>query len=81
MNQASDPGCTHALGESDEVLVVGVHVGDLDVDEQHELVLGLLLLFAHARVDDALRLLAQRRVPRHLVGGTNGDAVNTALPL
>lgn len=46
--------------------MVGVHVGELAVDEQHELVLALLLAGAHVRHDDPLRLLAQARVPGHL---------------
>ena len=33
-----------SLGEADEVLVVSVHVGQLAVDQHHDLVLALLLL-------------------------------------
>ena len=38
-----------SLRESDEVLVVGVHVGQLAVDQHHDLVLALLLLLPEDR--------------------------------
>ena len=56
------------LGESDEVLVVGVHVGELDVHEEQELGLSLLLRLTYTPCHNTLHLLVQPRVARHLQG-------------
>jgi hypothetical protein len=55
-----------SLGKADEVLVVGVHVGELTVDQHHDLLLALLLLLPDVGRDDPLHLLSQPGVPRHL---------------
>ena len=55
-----------SLGESDEVLVVGVHVGQLAVYQHHDLVLALGLLLPDVGGDDPLHLLPQPRVAVHL---------------
>ena len=60
------------LCESDEVLVVGVHVGELAVDEEADLVLAPLLLLPNVSGHDALGLLTEARVAVHLRGG-NGS--------
>ena len=52
-----------ALGEADEVLVVGVNVGKLVVDEQHNVVLRGALALADLRRHRVVDLLAQTRVP------------------
>ena len=54
------------LGKSNEVLMVGVHVRELTVNEHHDLVLALLLLLPDVGGDDPLRLLSQARIPLHL---------------
>ncbi len=46
--------------------MVGVHIGELAVDEQDDLVLAALLPLADVRGDDPLGLLAQARVAVHL---------------
>lgn len=46
--------------------MVGVHVGQLEVNQLQDLVLGLLLLFSYPRVHNPLRLLTQPRVATHL---------------
>ena len=45
------------LGKSNEVLMVGVHVGELDIDIDEEIIFALLFSFPNVRVDDSLRLL------------------------
>ena len=46
--------------------MVGVHVGELTVDEHHDLVLALALLLPDVGRDDPLGLLLQSRIPVHL---------------
>lgn len=46
--------------------MVGVHVRELRVDEEADLVLALLLLLPNVGGDDALGLLAEPGVPVHL---------------
>jgi hypothetical protein len=55
------------LGKADEVGVVGVHVGQLNVDDELDVVLGLGLNVADERLNVALRLLAQPGVCEHSV--------------
>ena len=54
------------LGKADEVLVICVHVGELYVDEQHQLVLRLLLVLTDLHAHDSLTLVAQPRISNHL---------------
>ena len=49
----------HLLGKSDEVLVVGVHVGQLKVNQGHDLVLAHPLLLPDVRGEDPLNLLSE----------------------
>ena len=46
--------------------MVGVHVGELTVDQHHDLVLALGLLLPDVGRDDPLGLLLQSRIPVHL---------------
>ena len=46
--------------------MIGVHVGELGVDEETDLVLALLLLLPDVRCDDPLGLLAESGVAVHL---------------
>ena len=46
--------------------MVGVHVGQLTVDQHHDLVLALLLLLPDVGGDDALGLLLEQRISVHL---------------
>ena len=46
--------------------MVRVHVGQLAVDQEADLVLALLLLLPDVGGDDPLRLLAESRVAIHL---------------
>jgi hypothetical protein len=54
------------LGEADEVLVVGVHVSDVEIDELDDLLLSELFSFAYVGRHDTLQLIAQRRVAARL---------------
>jgi len=54
------------LSKSDEVLVVCVHVSELNVNEQNELVLRLLLILTDPLVHDSLGLLPQMGISLHL---------------
>lgn len=55
------------LGESDEVLVVRVDVGELDIRVDEQLILADTLALTQLHVDDALRLFTQSWIPGHLV--------------
>ena len=57
---------SYLLCKPDEVLVVGVHVGELAVDQHHDLVLALGLLLPDVGSDNPLRLLLQQRISVHL---------------
>ena len=46
--------------------MVGVHVCQLGVDEETDLVLGLLLLLSDVRCDDPLGLFAKAGITVHL---------------
>ena len=54
------------LCKADEVLVVGVHVRQLAVNQHHDLILALGLLLPDVGRDDPLGLLLQPRVAVHL---------------
>ena len=54
------------LGKSNEILVVGVHVGQLTVNQHHDLVLAGGLLLPDVGRDDPLGLLPQSGVSVHL---------------
>ena len=56
-----------SLGKSNEILVVGVHVGQLAVVEEENVFLAELLPLPNVCGDDALSLFLQTRVPRHLI--------------
>ena len=55
-----------SLCESNKVLMIGVHVSELRVDEETDLILALLFLLADVRGHDAFSLLAEARVAVHL---------------
>ena len=59
-------GVSYLLGESNEIFMVRIHIGQLDVHEQDELVLGLLLTFSDTSVDDTFSLFSQCRKTCHL---------------
>ena len=46
--------------------MIRIHVGQLDIDEQDELVFSLLLTFADTRIDDALSFLSKLGKTCHL---------------
>ena len=54
------------LGKSNEILVVGVHVSQLAVNQHHDLVLAGRLLLPDVGGDDPLSLLSQSGVSVHL---------------
>lgn len=56
----------YSLCEANKVLVIGVHVSQLEVNQHQNLLLGLLLLLTNVRSDDAFGGVAQIRVPGHL---------------
>ena len=61
-----------SLGKADEVLVVGVHVGELAVNQHDDLVLAGLLLLADVGSDDTLSLLSQKGIAIHLMTNIYG---------
>ena len=71
MKRERDVCDANSLCKADEVFVVGVHVGVLDLDEERQLILRAHFLFANAHVHNALNLFAQHRVAIHL----NSNAV------
>ena len=56
------------LGKSNEILVVGVHVGKLAVYQHHDLVLARLLFLTDVGGDDSLGLFSQAGIALHLTG-------------
>ena len=54
------------LGKSNEILVVGVHVSQLAINQHHDLVLAGGLLLPDVGGDDPLGLLPQSGVSVHL---------------
>ncbi len=54
------------LSKSNEVLVVGIHVRQLAVDEETDLVLAPLFLLPYVSGDDPLGLFAETGVAVHL---------------
>ena len=57
----------NSLCKSNEVLMVGVHVGQLVVNQHHDLVLALGLLLPDVGGDDPLGLLFQSWIAVHLM--------------
>ena len=58
--------CLYLLCKPDKVLMVGVHVGQLVVNQHHDLVLAGGLLLPDVGRDDPLGLLPQSGVSVHL---------------
>lgn len=56
----------YLLCETDEVLVVRVHVRELAINQQNQLLLTQLLALPDVRRYDTLRLLPQSGITRHL---------------
>ena len=54
------------LGKSNEILVVGVHVGQLAINQHHDLVFAGGLLLPDVGGDDPLSFLPQSGVSVHL---------------
>jgi hypothetical protein len=54
------------LGEANEILVVGVYVGQLNVSVEEKLVFGDLLALAELKVDNSFGFLAQTWISSHL---------------
>ena len=54
------------LGKSNEILVVGIHVGQLTVNQHHDLILAGGLLLPDVGGDDPLSLLPKSGVSVHL---------------
>ena len=61
------------VGKTDKVLVIGVNVGALDVDILGKVFSALELRGADSTVNDALRLVSQRRISTHQLGRDTGD--------
>jgi hypothetical protein len=55
------------LGKSNEILVIGVDVGELNVRVEEELVFGDLFALAELKVYDSFGFLAQTWVSSHLL--------------
>jgi len=59
-------GVPYLLCKSNKILMVRIHIGKLDINKQDKLVLGLLLPFSDASVDNAFSLFSKLRKTCHL---------------
>jgi len=71
----------YALGEANEVLMIGVHIGQLKVNKQQDLFLAAMLALAHMCCDNTFGLLTQTWVSTHLFKDKKKKYINLVLSL
>jgi len=57
---------SYSLSEANEVFVIGVHVGQLDFNEHHQLTLHFLLILTDSHIYDPLTFVTEPRISNHL---------------
>lgn len=61
------------VSKTDEILMVGVHVSQLVVNHQNQLLFALLLALSNVSGDDSFGFLAQSRIAIHFLSATPDD--------